>query len=388
MRIFPALVELRVCQRPRSRNGVRKMKPRSARSLLAFAIFGLVAGCGGGGGDSPAPAVVATPADPFAAVDQAAATAFRAAGTAGMALQVYDRDGRKVFEKVYGDFAADRRVAVASATKLVTGLAILRLVEQGFLSLDSTTGAVLGWSGPQAAINLRQLLSFTSGLPPTAPCTAQTTITLDDCAAQIATTPLRGMPASRFDYGNTHLQVAARMAEVATGSTWNAIVAQQLRLPLALPAEFAMYTTPRQALGTSNPLVAGGLRATMNEYARVLELAFARGRYGGVQLINTALMDLQSREPFPSATIGFTPLPGTRYGLAAWLECGAPAAGCATISSPGAFGFTPWLDREVGYYAILGMEVVSASGTQDGVVDFAVQLSRDLRPLIRTALSR
>ena len=32
---------------------------------------------------------------------------------------------------------------------------------------------------------------------------------------------------------------------------------------------------------------------------------------------------------------------------AAWLECPPPAVNCAVLSSPGAFGFTPWLDRDL-----------------------------------------
>ena len=43
----------------------------------------------------------------------------------------------------------------------------------------------------------------------------------------------------------------------------------------------------------------------------------------------------------------------------------------------------PWLDREAGYYAIIGMEV---SESQSGVVNFSVQLAQDLKPLIRAAL--
>jgi len=81
--------------------------------------------------------------------------------------------------------------------------------------------------------------------------------------------------------------------------------------------------------------------------------------------------------PFANAGLHF------HYGLAAWLECPPPATNCAVLSSPGAFGFTPWFDRDSGYYAILGMEVTDS---QSGIVAFAVNLAQDLKPLIRTAL--
>jgi len=304
-----------------------------------------------------------------------------------MGLAIYDAGGNKRFEKMYGDFAPDRRIAVASASKLVSGLTILRLVDQGFLTLDSTTGAVLGWTGPQAAITLRQLLSFTSGLPPEAPCTLLPNLTLAECVDAISEMDLVAAPGTRFDYGSTHLQVAARMAEVVTGQGWASVFATQLEAPLGLGADMMYYTAPRQGLGTSNPLIAGGLRATMNEYARVLQLEFNRGTYQGNALIDTALFSTQATEPYPDAEIGNSPFQKLgidfHYGLTAWLECPPPAINCAVVSSPGAFGFTPWVDRDGGYYAILAMEVTES---QSGVVEFSVQLAQELKPVIREAL--
>jgi CubicO group peptidase (beta-lactamase class C family) len=351
----------------------------------------MAAGCGGGsggtlpdGGDD----------DAFAEVDALASEAFAGAGIPGMALVIFDDRDQRVFARVYGDFAFDRRVAVASASKLASALVILRLVSQGYLGLDDTTGAVLGWTGPQAAITLRQLLSFTSGLPtgtvpPAVPCIFDPSTTLAACVEQIAAVAPAAAPATTFEYGSTHLHVAARMAEVVTGSTWNALFAGQLGGPLGLPPNVTYYTFPRQAVGASNPLVAGGLRASMDEYAELLRLAYHRGARDGVQLVDAALMDLQAIEPFPGVTVVASPMANVgldfRYGLGAWLECATPATGCAVLSSPGAFGWTPWLDRENGYYAILGMEL--DSGPDEGVVDFSVNLAQALKPVIAAALA-
>jgi len=116
---------------------------RSCR-LAVLSLATALAACGGGSGSGGSTTTaVPAPSDPFANVDLTADEAFRAESIAGMGLAIYDRDGRKVFEKIYGDFSADRRVAVASASKLIAATAVLRLVEQNFLSLDSTTGSVL-----------------------------------------------------------------------------------------------------------------------------------------------------------------------------------------------------------------------------------------------------
>lgn len=361
----------------------------NTRHALVVSLLSTLAACGGGG-DSPAPAPSPPPPSAFAEVDARAQAAFNAQGITGMGLVVYDAGGVKRFEKMYGSFTPDERVAIASASKLVAGLTLLRLVEQGMLSLDSTTGTVLGWTGEHGNITLRQLLSFTSGLDREHPCTLAPTLTLGQCVALIELQPLVAAPGTRFDYGSSHLQVAARMAEVVTGQSWENLFEVQLKTPLGVTSpELLFYTAPRQAIGTTNPLIAGGMRATMNEYSPLLALAFNRGRHQGNQLIDAALFDAQGTEPYPDAVIGNSPFSALalnfHYGLTAWLECAPPANNCQNISSPGAFGFTPWLDRDAGYYAILGMEV-PRSGAE--VVQFAVQLQQDLEPLIRAALAR
>ena len=53
------------------------------------------------------------------------------------------------------------------------------------------------------------------------------------------------------------------------------------------------------------------------------------------------------------------------------------------LSSPGAYGFTPWIDREHGYYAILGMEL---EPSDEGVVGFAVALQQKLKALVPAML--
>lgn len=103
---------------------------------------------------------------------------------------------------------------------------------------------------------------------------------------------------------------------------------------------------------------------------------------------HSILFDLQTKEPYPeAAVVGKTPraqlTDSAHYGLTAWLECATPDEGCEQLSSPGAFGFTPWLDRDAGYFAILGMEL-DQSGS--GVVAFSIDLQQALMPLIVEAL--
>jgi hypothetical protein len=177
------------------------------------------------------------------------------------------------------------------------------------------------------------------------------------------------------------------MAQMVVGSDWNTIFDEQLRKPLQLAPEFAYYAAPRQDTNPRpiNPLLAGGMRASMNDYERVLHLVFDKGNWQGSPLLSPDIFNAQAIEPYPNAVIGTSPSSlNARYGLTAWLECATPVIGCASISSPGVFGFTPWLDRGSGYYAILGMEL------DDVQVDrgFGTQLQQTLKPLIVEAIRR
>jgi CubicO group peptidase (beta-lactamase class C family) len=315
-----------------------------------------------------------------------------------MSLSVYDADDRLVYAQECGGFKRNVPVAVASASKLVAGMVVFSLISKGELSLTDTTGDVLGFEPPYDNITLEQLLSFTSGLPRHNSCLLNEDLTLEECVNMIGDpdNDPSAAPGELFNYGGTHLQVAGLMAEVRGGMPFNKLFRAHRAAPLQLSEGATFYTLPRELEGTENPLVAGGLRISVNEYASLLGLAFRRGRVGHAQvLIKPTVFQDAARDHFPEADIGNSPLQDLhlpyRYGLASWLECDPalqdPAERpepCSVISSPGAFGFTPWLDRENEYYAILGMEVAQR---QAEVVSFSVNLQQDLKPLIAQAIS-
>lgn len=337
--------------------------------------------------DSISPPTPEPPIDRWLAVDSVVrAQIANAGGTGDLTVSVYNNQNERVFERTYGTFTPDQRVAVASASKLISGLVLLDAVARGELTLESTTASVLGWTGVHGTITLRHLLSFTSGMENENGCTFNPLVTLSSCVATIAAVPMRAAPGTRYDYGSTHLHVAARMAEVVTGKTWNTLFRERIADPLNLPTGVRYFTFPNQGIGEANPLVAGGLRASAREYARMLALAYQLGRYDGVTIGSAALLLAQAREPYPGVTIGASPAVNLgqsfRYGLSAWLECNSPAAGCAVISSAGAFGFTPWLDRDARYYATIAMEQTDGRGT-----GFSVRIQQAIIPFIKAALA-
>ena len=134
--------------------------------VVAFVVAasGLLSACGGGagaGGAGGTAYALAPASSAVAQIDARVTQAFASASIAGMSVRIMDRNDQVVYNKRLGTFTEDQRIAVASASKLVSAMVIFRLIEQNQLSLESTTGQMLGWTGPKADITVRHLLSFT-----------------------------------------------------------------------------------------------------------------------------------------------------------------------------------------------------------------------------------
>ena len=87
----------------------------ASRFLLTSVVL-LLGACGGDDSSPSQPPA----SDAFAEVDNAARAAYETYEVP-MGLAVYDRDGNKVFERMYGDFAADRHHALQGRHDIALG---------------------------------------------------------------------------------------------------------------------------------------------------------------------------------------------------------------------------------------------------------------------------
>ncbi len=330
-----------------------------------FVLLGLLASlaCGGGGsgsggstGGSPTGGGNSDPWAAVAAAAQGAQSQFPGAVTApaGFTLEVMTPDG-VVYSHAFGAFSNQTYAAVASSSKMVSGTLLLQLVDKGSLSLDTRTKDLLQdrngqpWSGNMGEIKLRQLLSFTSGISGDDLASEPSTITLDEAVMRIYEDQRASAsaPGAYFYYGSTHLRIAARMAEVATGKSWRQLFDENLRLPLGWSA-LSSYG------GGTNPNPAGSLACTGLEYTRFLMMQLRKGLDASVRLMSEDLVNQRRLDAFgPATTISYTPyvlLQRTNHcGFGNWVETQNGAVPSATnpiqrVSSTGKFGWAPWLE--------------------------------------------
>ncbi len=169
-------------------------------------------------------------------------------GVAGLAVVVADRRGVIRAEghglAVIGPGARAMTpatpVRVASISKLVVAVAVMRLVEAGTLDLDRDVSGWLGWrlrnpAFPDAPVTLRQLLSHTSGIDDGPGYRVPLGQTLE---SEMAAGHWSAAPGTRFSYANLNYGIVATVMEAATGQRFDRLMTAQVLAPLRLDAGY------------------------------------------------------------------------------------------------------------------------------------------------------
>ncbi|WP_439568921.1 serine hydrolase domain-containing protein [Sphingopyxis sp.] len=175
-----------------------------------------------------------------------------AAPSAPAAVAVgFDRDGTIETRVVAGQadradgrvLTADDPVRIASVSKLVVALGVLRLVEQGRLDLDRDVSDYLGWrlrhpAYPEQPVTLAQLLGHRSGLADRVDYALPLDADLEAALRNPAAWDAPRAPGGDFVYANLNYPVVAAAIEGATGERFDRAMTRLVLRPLAIDACF------------------------------------------------------------------------------------------------------------------------------------------------------
>jgi len=173
------------------------------------------------------------------------------------------RDGRVVYANQFGwrhlggdgllplPVTGRTLFRVASISKLVVAVGVMRLVEQGLLDLDADVSGLLGWTlrhpwHPQVPITLRLLLSHRSGLSDGGERYAfDAGMRLQDVLQPGGAHFADGLnwnralaPGAGFAYVNLNFGVVAQLMERATGERFDHLMQRLVLQPLGLRGGF------------------------------------------------------------------------------------------------------------------------------------------------------
>ena len=195
------------------------------------------------------------------------------------------RDGKLLYRMDVGKIGPDTQYPVASASKWMTAALVMKVVDDGKLSLDEPISQYLPeFQGEAGQVTLRQLLAQTSGqgsLKSLVDIRQDARLTLAQSAAEIAKRPLEDPPGKVFKYGGPGFQVAGAMVEAVTGRRWADLFDESIARPLGMTHTYWEHLPNRgvSPADTLNPLLQGGVVTTADDYLRFLTMLAQRGTY-------------------------------------------------------------------------------------------------------------
>lgn len=290
----------------------------------------------------------------------------------GASLLVANRE-EVLYERYFGSYNQESAVYIASAGKWMAAAAIAALVDEGTLRWEDTVSQWLpDWSGPKGQATLQQLLSHTAGYPDYLPAPGLDNYgTLTESLAEIE--PLRPMaePGALFHYGGLSMQVAGRMAELATGMEWEALFQEKIAVPLEMTNT---HFWPVDPLLGHNPMIGGGARSTLPDYANFLDMLSHTGVFKGRRLLSAEAITEMEVDHVRGATVRAGEYVekargGTHhgiYGLGQWREILDWKGQAVLLSSPSWAGTYPWIDKRRGIYGIFLAHVEGEAAGRDG----------------------
>jgi CubicO group peptidase (beta-lactamase class C family) len=307
-------------------------------------------------------------------------------------VAVVARHGRVAYVTAFGyrniekhiPMTEDSIFAIASMSKPITCVGVMRLVEQGKLALDDPVSKylpelkalrVLGDARndtekeiatvpAKRAITVHDLLSHTSGLSYGAALTGDQRLgksyaragvegpqnrTIADQVARLAKAALAHHPGEGWTYGLSH-DVLGRLIEVISGQTFDAYLREHIFTPLDMPdtsffvprskwdrqatvyranAKDALVPLPVNHGSETFFSGGGGLFSTARDYTRFAQMLANGGELEGVRILRPETIAAMTTNQ-----IGKLSAMGMKYGL-----------GFGLAMAPGSNGHAPALDR-------------------------------------------
>lgn len=271
-----------------------------------------------------------------------------------------------LYERYFGSYTPATVVPIASATKWLSGAVVMSAVDSGAISLDTRVAEFVPSfdEGLLADITVRQCFSHSSGLPGDSALLNQPGLSLQAFADAAAASGLRTdgagnevVPGTDFCYGGASMQVAGAVVENATGEAFESLLQSRIAGPLGM--------TGTSFPAGAEPRVAGGIRSNARDYARFLRMLLNGGELEGVRVLSEGSVAAMNSAQIGAVTVSCTPpgVPPTfSYGVGTWLDFSAAEGQLlADATSPGAFGFNPWIVEE---RELLGVFMIQSSNAE------------------------
>tara|TARA_R110002050_G_scaffold273113_1_gene417109 strand:- start:134383 stop:136320 length:1938 start_codon:yes stop_codon:yes gene_type:complete len=285
-----------------------------------------------------------------------------------------------IYEDYFGNYTKETSTFIASAGKWLAAATVASVVENTDLSWDDKVKEWLPqFTDVKGEATLKQLFSHTSGYPDYQPKGQPKDHyqTLEESVKHIVSLPAKTAPVEEFHYGGLAMQVAGRMAELATNKDFETLFQERIAIPLEMKNT---HFTPVDDGGGHAPMLAGGAKSTLHDYVHFLEMISHDGVYNGKQILEQgSIKDMQADQVGTPKNSILEPDYVDRvrankhigvYGLGEWREELDKNGNAVLISSPSWAGAYPWIDKTTKTYGFFLTHVNVEKANQDGFSSF------------------
>lgn len=310
-----------------------------------------------------------------------------------VSVSVVHKDHGVILRRMYGDADPEEAFLVASLSKVVASILLMRLHESGTLDLNGSIESFGFRRDDGKTSTSAQLLSNLSGVR--CPrlrssgsgweCQFDFDDDLDRCGRKIWSSHnserLFLTPDRSFCYGGGQWQVAGAVAQAASGRSWrelfhetfvencgleNSGFSNQFRKSDRSLGDWSVF--PRGFVpfeNSRNPNIEGGMFSTVSDYSKILLMFLREGRcdHGRVVSSRGVSLALEDRLGALGGEIGagFSAEDlrafGSGYGLGWWIK---RSTGQRIV--PGAYGSTAWISPEREYAVLLATKAGGVVG--------------------------
>ncbi|MEO6231707.1 MAG: serine hydrolase domain-containing protein [Ferruginibacter sp.] len=296
-----------------------------------------------------------------------------------------------IYKNYFGSYQPETVAHIASAGKWLAAATIAAIVDDGKLNWnDKAKKYIPELTDVKGEATLAQLLSHTAGYPDYQPVGEHTDNyqTLKESVAHIIALPADTLPGTKFKYGGLAMQVAGRMAELATGKDWETIFREKIAGPLHM---LQTHFTPVDTIqGGHAPMLGGGAVTALQDYANFLSMIIHNGMFNGKRVLSVKAVKAIQANQVGNALVNRgefveharASLRKDIYGLGEWREEVNARGEPTLISSPSWAGAYPWIDKANNVY---GFFMTHITGFNKGFNSFLA--SPVIPMLVREAIN-
>jgi CubicO group peptidase (beta-lactamase class C family) len=285
-----------------------------------------------------------------------------------------------VYKREIGEFDARTIAPIGAAGNWLTTALVLKLVEEGKLSLDDKVSDYLPIfeTYGKAYITLRHCLTHFTGIQSeggSGLLGKKKFASLEEEVNAFAKKEIKTNPGTEFSYSNIGLNIAGRVLEVVTKKKFDMLIKQKLFNPLAMRRS-TFGTLDGSAINPS-----GGAQSSAEEYMRFLKMLLNKGVYNGQQILSeSSIAELRKISTSPEL-IRYSPksAEGFSYAMGSYVLDESKNGEATALASPGLYGAWPMVDWCRGYASLVLVKSLLDEQKKDVYLQMKDAVDEELR---------